>query len=226
MNNQLNLRINTPCTENFDNFSPTQQGGFCGSCQKEVIDFTNMNAQEIAYYFQNRATQNTCGRFKKEQLKTYHKPIRKPHKISFIGGLGLAFITFFSFGKAQGQDIKNQPEDLDQNASKIQDTSQQKNITVKGKVTDNGTPLPGAVVILEGTTVGVYTDYDGNFEFPEKLKNGDVLVMSFIGFTSKKVTIQNKNSSQNASIEVNLTEDTCVLMGKVAVNKVYKSKKD
>ena len=36
--------------------------------------------------------------------------------------------------------------------------------TVSGSITDEeGTPLPGATVIIQGTDNGVTTDFDGNF---------------------------------------------------------------
>ena len=43
----------------------------------------------------------------------------------------------------------------------------QNNITVSGTVTDEqGQPLPGASVVLEGTTTGIQTDFDGNNNKP------------------------------------------------------------
>ncbi len=224
MNNQFSLKINTPCSENYDNFSPSQQGGFCSLCQKEVIDFTKMNTQEIANYFQTKTTQNTCGKFKSEQLTTYYQPTPKKHRLSFISGLGLAFIALFSFSKVQGQKLQNPTNTIGINTANLQDTSNQKNITVKGTVTEGDIPLPGAIVILEGTTIGVNTDFDGNFEFPKKLKKGDVLVVSYIGYNSKKIVVQNENSAQNIAMKVNLKMDACVLLGEVQVNQVYSSK--
>ena len=36
--------------------------------------------------------------------------------------------------------------------------------TISGTVNDeNGAPLPGATVVVDGTTRGVTTDFDGNF---------------------------------------------------------------
>ena len=55
--------------------------------------------------------------------------------------------------------------------------------TIKGKVTDEtGAPVPGATVIVKGTTTGTVTDMDGNFSFgvPATTKT---LVVSFIGMT-------------------------------------------
>ena len=74
MQRNTTIAIHKPCSEKFDNFETTQLGGFCGSCQKEVIDFTQMTDKEIIAYFKNNQ-QKTCGKFNKSQLKTYkHLP--------------------------------------------------------------------------------------------------------------------------------------------------------
>ena len=42
-------------------------------------------------------------------------------------------------------------------------------MTVKGTVKDSdGYPMPGAGVAIKGTTIGVITDLDGNFEIKAK----------------------------------------------------------
>ena len=64
----------------------------------------------------------------------------------------------------------------------------------------------------------------GNFEFPKKLKVGDVLIFSFVGNTSKKV-IMNENSASNVELKVDLIECGFMIMGKVAKKGVYSSKK-
>ena len=87
-------------------------------------------------------------------------------------------------------------------------------------------PLPGASVILEGTSVGIQTDFDGNFEFPKKLKVGDVLIISYVGMESQKVVIENKKSALKIELKIDLEVTSCVIMGEVAVKKVYKSKRN
>ncbi|WP_241697267.1 carboxypeptidase-like regulatory domain-containing protein [Capnocytophaga canis] len=62
-------------------------------------------------------------------------------------------------------------------------------VKVTGKITDqNNAPLPGANVLVKGTTRGVSSDFDGNYEI--QAQEGDVLEFSFMGFhtQSKKVT--------------------------------------
>ena len=50
MKKQLKLSVKNPCSKKFEHFRPTQHGGFCSSCAKEVIDFTAMTDQEIVHY--------------------------------------------------------------------------------------------------------------------------------------------------------------------------------
>ncbi|WP_299440356.1 carboxypeptidase-like regulatory domain-containing protein [uncultured Aquimarina sp.] len=226
MNNQFSLSIKTPCTENFNNFSKTEQGGFCNSCTKEVIDFSTMNSQEITTYFETHSTKNTCGRFKSNQLTTYTPTAPKRKNISFISGVAFAFIALFSFTKAQAQNIKSQANTSNNSSAKFQKIINENNITVKGVISENGTPLPGANIVLEGTNVGTSSDFDGNFEFPIQLKKGDVLVFNYVGFASKKTVIQDKNSAKDIALKVDLKLEACTFLGKVAVKKVYSSKKN
>lgn len=223
MKNQINLNIKIPCSEKFDQFAPTPKGGFCGSCQKDVIDFTNMNAQEINTYFANRNTQNTCGRFNSNQLETI---IPKRKAISFWSGIGLACLSFFSIHSAHAQDATKPLKSTDKNPKDIEATQFQKNILVKGNVSDESTVLPGVNVVLEGTTIGTQTDFDGNFEFPEKLKKGDILIFSAIGMTSQKAVITNDQSVSKIELKIDMTMCNTIIMGKVAVKQVYKSKRN
>tara|TARA_R110002051_G_scaffold117009_1_gene190595 strand:- start:1250 stop:4237 length:2988 start_codon:yes stop_codon:yes gene_type:complete len=79
----------------------------------------------------------------------------------------------------------------------------QSTISVSGTVTDNeNQPLPGASVVLKGTTTGTQTDFDGNFVLDNVPSNG-VLLISYIGYTSKEISINNQTS-----ILLSLQEDT------------------
>ncbi len=78
-------------------------------------------------------------------------------------------------------------------------------IITKGNVTDDtGLPLPGANVIIKGTSKGTQTDFDGNYEI--ETKANDILVISYVGFETKEITLS--NIPQN--ITVNLMPG-CVL---------------
>lgn len=64
--------------------------------------------------------------------------------------------------------------------------AQQRQIT--GTVQEeDGLPLPGASVVIKGTTSGTSTDMDGKFQI--SAKTGDIIIISFLGYTSQEVSI-------------------------------------
>ena len=85
-------------------------------------------------------------------------------------------------------------------------------VEIKGKVTDqNGVGIPGATVLLEGTTTGTATDIDGNFSIdaPE----GSVLLISFIGYKTQRLTVGNQ-TTVNIVMEEDLSSlDEVVVVG-------------
>ena len=81
----------------------------------------------------------------------------------------------------------------------------QAQVPVTGKVTgENGVGLPGVSIAVRGTSKGTVTDADGSFSLTAS--PSDVLVFSYIGFTSKEVTVGNKST-----INVVLGEDSKAL---------------
>ncbi len=59
---------------------------------------------------------------------------------------------------------------------------------ISGVVSDeNGTPLPGATVQIEGTATGVTTDFDGNYSI--NAQEGDTLLFSYVGYTSVSLDV-------------------------------------
>ena len=64
--------------------------------------------------------------------------------------------------------------------------------TISGVVSDNdGLPLPGATVLIQGTTTGVTTDFDGNFSI--NASEGQILEFSFVGYETVVVTVGSSN---------------------------------
>lgn len=62
------LTIPEPCHENWDTMNPVQQGRFCSSCAKTVIDFTAMPQTAIEEYLLQHQSESVCGRVKQEHL--------------------------------------------------------------------------------------------------------------------------------------------------------------
>lgn len=68
MSKAIQLSVSEPCHENWDKMSPVNQGRFCGSCQKQVVDFSVMSDGELLQFFQKPSTGSVCGRFMNDQL--------------------------------------------------------------------------------------------------------------------------------------------------------------
>jgi hypothetical protein len=68
MSQKIQLSIPKPCHEDWDKMSPDAQGRFCGSCQKQVVDFSTMSDRQVAQFFKKPSTGSVCGRFMDDQL--------------------------------------------------------------------------------------------------------------------------------------------------------------
>ena len=63
---------------------------------------------------------------------------------------------------------------------------------VTGTVTDADGPLPGANVVVKGTSNGTTADFDGNYVI-DNVPTGAILVFSYIGYTTLEVSVNNRN---------------------------------
>jgi iron complex outermembrane receptor protein len=78
--------------------------------------------------------------------------------------------------------------------------------TVTGTVTDkaNAMPLPGVNVVIKGTARGTSTDFDGNFSL--EVNEGEVVVISYLGYTTQEITYTGQ-----ARLDIALEEDAAQL---------------
>ena len=101
MAKQLQLSIPTPCHENWDGMTPSEKGKFCGSCQKQVIDFSNMSDRQVAQFFKKPSTGSVCGRFMSDQLD---RAIEIPKKrIPWLRYFFQVVLPAFFVSKAEAQ---------------------------------------------------------------------------------------------------------------------------
>ena len=87
---------------------------------------------------------------------------------------------------------------------------------VTGTVTDSeGLPLPGATVVIKGTSTATSADFDGNYTIAAK--NGDVLVISYVGYNAAEITVN--SASANATLTSSTDLDEVVVVGYGTQNK-------
>ena len=97
-------------------------------------------------------------------------------------------------------------------ATNVISAQQVKEFMVTGQVTDafNDAPIPGANVVIAGTSIGTATNLNGVYEL--LVKEGNELVFTFIGYESQTVKV-----GQSKVINVRLTEITEMLEEAVVV---------
>ena len=88
--------------------------------------------------------------------------------------------------------------------------------TVSGSVTDtDGLPIPGATVSVKGTSTATTADFDGNYSIAAS--NGDVLVISYVGYNSINVKVD--SVTINVSLSNSTDLDEVVVTGYGTFNK-------
>ena len=74
---------------------------------------------------------------------------------------------------------------------------------ITGSVSDdNGIPLPGASIVIQGSSSGTTTDFDGNFSI--ETSQGSTLVISYVGYESQQIVVG------SSPINVQLTSDNAL----------------
>ncbi|HWY38952.1 MAG TPA: T9SS type A sorting domain-containing protein [Bacteroidia bacterium] len=148
----MNISINEPCHENWDAMTPNQQGAFCKSCMKDVVDFSAKSLEEIKTFFSKPQTGKVCGRFEEKQLQelsfddffsrfTYWNFTKKFAAIFFMA---FGFWIFSNSGimAQNGQHLKGEVMIAPDRASKKdtvkkQVTDEEQRRHIKGKIAMN-----------------------------------------------------------------------------------------
>jgi hypothetical protein len=72
---------------------------------------------------------------------------------------------------------------------------------IKGTVSDETGPLEGATVVLKDTNIYAVTDATGAFTFPQKLKENDELLVSYLGYKDEILRIDSSTSLLKITME-------------------------
>lgn len=89
----------------------------------------------------------------------------------------------------------------------------QDSFTLKGTVVSavDNLPIPGVNVVIQGTTKGASTDFDGNYQI--QVSQGDILQFSYLGFETQTIAITNQ-TELNVALTENASElDEVVVIG-------------
>ncbi|QHJ08455.1 carboxypeptidase-like regulatory domain-containing protein [Hymenobacter busanensis] len=215
------IRIPQPCHEDWQLMTPTVTGRHCTACQKVVIDFTQKtDAELLAYFRQHRG--NTCGRFAAHQVA---RPLLEPAASAprWRTWLAAVFALWGLRELSAEASVAQAVEKVASSAPAVERAAELAEpigpeaspfnaapIVVRGRVIDstNGEPLPGATILLKGTTIGISTAADGTFSFTipsEKADTYSTLVVFSIGYVNLERPVD--SSMQQANIDLGLSVD-------------------
>ena len=235
---KLKINIPEPCHEDWNNMLTIDQGKFCSSCQKCVVDFSTYSDEALLNYFKTPRV-NTCGQFTTHQLDRLILPPPTP-KQSFFSRAFLGIAVLLSlFQKAEAdkltsrtihtQNFKydNSPEEPGPfgRTGTLPDSLKY----ISGKIMDSssGDELFGSLVKIAGTQIEAVADMDGRFKLviPDSLLNNKIsLEASSLGFQKKIVHLDKISYPYIANINLeskktSMKGEVQIIMGKVAVPK-------
>jgi len=214
---KIQLRIKEPCHESWNKMHSLPGGRFCSSCEKTVVDFSEMTDNEVVRFIQKN-NQKLCGRFRPEQLNREMAIPRKPtsfQKWKSAAAILAGLLTWNPVGAqaylGQGDLFpimnieNNQKETIKKNTKPTQHK-------LKGIVKDaNGEPLIGATILLEQNK-GTVTDIDGKFELeiPEDWESFEV-TFSYIGYATQVIEFDRKEIIEGEIAEVKMNSSAALL---------------
>jgi len=103
------LSIPQPCHERWDEMTPTEKGRFCGSCQKQVVDFSGLSDREVIQLIE-QSSGKVCGRLQKNQIDRpmMLEPWAQRASVRFSGFFaGLMLLSSVDYTSAKAIDYRN-----------------------------------------------------------------------------------------------------------------------
>jgi len=158
------ISVPLPCHENWEAMTAAEKGKFCGSCQKNVYDFTKSSDRIILEKLSTE--KDLCGRFLDSQLN--RQLIAPKEKSSLWLAAATGVITLLGFGTNEIKAQVKQPTVQTDRSNRIilGKPLQQRKLEkiISGIVVDrNGNPVQGFEISSRGTAQRVKTDVNGKF---------------------------------------------------------------
>lgn len=155
----MKLKIDEPCSEDWNKMQIGLNSRHCDVCAKSVIDFTTMSRAEIILYILDRPNESVCGRLRPDQFDFRHDDVpvlmealrdRRPTNAFLI--LALVALSLASCSEPNGGQIKTKKPAIERNIrgdvsiEKFEDHHESKKVSdTLGKVEKGSEPLERTV---------------------------------------------------------------------------------
>lgn len=224
----FSIKIDEPCSQNWNEMTAEGNGRFCSHCTRVVVDFTLMSENQIKDFFKNYNGE-VCGRIQDHRLElkyTYntHKTPWYANRFLQYALSGFLTLKVIDINAAQSQNVPSEVvrmmEKENQGDSKFS-TSPEARVKkmIEGKVVGhNGqTGLGNTTVRIEETGQSTTTDSNGKFniELQDDYKGEQITItFSHINYESVSRTIE-VSEIPVKKLTVRMFSDNHIKMGKI-----------
>jgi hypothetical protein len=195
---KIAISIPTPCHENWQSMDPTEQGRFCSSCKKEVIDFSVLTDKEIVSYLK-KAKGESCGSFLPQQLDRSIS-VPKERAFSWKYFFQILLPAFLIAQKPEAQtlapsvlktSVVNHPADDEVIVVGGMVSVTRLDNIINGKIIDSITesPIPFTTIKVKGSNAAISADSAGFFSLKTKNKRHPTLVITSVGYEAKEINV-------------------------------------
>jgi hypothetical protein len=87
--------IDKPCSVNWNSMKKIDGGRFCEVCNREVWDYSNKSADEIAQMIENLSTINFCAKYNVEHVIVLDKRHSQTHITRYLAAFSFAILMLF-----------------------------------------------------------------------------------------------------------------------------------
>lgn len=226
-NTRLTIRIEKPCTEDWDKMTPTDHGKFCAACEKNVTDFTGMTDNEVLEFIEHHtgpkdsSRSKMCGQLRGSQLNRMIVQTKLQGKNYRLNAFFATLLFAGGAGSLAAQDtippaphyhptvIINEKHPTGPVCIKVPAKKEQSVLKATIMDTVMNQHVEYAVVTLRGTNISAETDNKGRFEMiiPDSLAGDSIVLMVHSpGYFREWVTIPAGQIAKTSVIEVAFNE--------------------
>ena len=179
-----------------------------------------MNAQSVTYQFKNVPLKTVLKEVEKQSKFSimYKKDVVDENRLvtADFKNTSLEQVLSTVLGDGVTFSIQDKMIIISKKGTNISQQGKKQKIT--GVITDsNGEPVIGANVMVKGTGNGTITDVDGNFHLD--VQSNDVLEISYIGYTTQRITVGDQKHLLVKLVEDAEMLDEVVVVGYGTTNK-------
>lgn len=179
-----------------------------------------MNAQSVTYQFKNVPLKTVLKEVEKQSKFSimYKKDVVDENRLVTADFKNTSLEQVLSTVLGDGVTFSIQDKMIIISKKGTNTSQQGKKQKITGVITDsNGEPVIGANVMVKGTGIGTITDVDGNFHLD--VQSNDVLEISYIGYTTQRITVGDQKHLLVKLVEDAEMLDEVVVVGYGTTNK-------